>query len=142
MVVSAAVVDRVGPVNFLIGPSGGMGKAVGSAGRTKLNYGHSIAVPGISLDEFVFQDGNPAPQVVKLDIEGGEVLALPGMTRLLTEARPLLLLELHGPEAASVAWDILNAREYQIYRMARNYPEVRGFEELDWKSYLIAKPKA
>lgn len=142
MVVSAAVVDRVGRVNFLMGPSGGTGKAAGSAGRTKLNYRHSITVPGISLDDFAFHLGNPVPQVVKMDIEGGEVLALRGMTRVLHEARPVLLLELHGPEAAAVAWDILNSRDYRIYRMKASYPEVQGFEELDWKSYLIAEPKA
>lgn len=142
IVVAFAVVDEVGPVNFLIGPSSGMGKAEGSAGRTKLNYSYSISVPGISLDEFVYQEGNPVPQVIKIDIEGGEVLALPGMIRLLSEARPLLLLELHGPEAATVAWDVLISRDYRIYRMKPSYPEVQGFEELDWKSYLIAKPKA
>lgn len=142
IVVSSAVVDEVGPVNFLIGPSRGTGKAEGSAGRTILNCGHSITVPGISLDEFAYQNGNPVPQVIKMDIEGGEVLALPGMIRLISEARPLLLLELHGPEAATVAWDILISRDYRIYRMKPSYPEVKGFEELDWKSYLIAKPKA
>jgi FkbM family methyltransferase len=142
IVVAFAVVDEVGPVNFLIGPSSGMGKAEGSAGRTKLNYSYSISVPGISLDEFVYQEGNPVPQVIKIDIEGGEVLALPGMIRLLSEARPLLLLELHGPEAATVAWDVLISRDYRIYRMKPSYPEVQGVEELDWKSYLIAKPKA
>jgi len=142
VVVSSAVVDGAGPVNFLIGPSGGMGKAEGSVGRKKLSYSRSISVPGISLDEFVYQEGNPVPQVIKMDIEGGEVLALPGMNRLLVEGRPLLLLELHGPEAAAVAWDILISRDYRIYRMKPSYPEVKGIEELDWKSYLIAKPKA
>ena len=56
-----------------------------------------LNVLGISLDEFVYGQGNPPPQVVKMDIEGGEVFALPGMRRVLTEARPLMLMELHGP---------------------------------------------
>ena len=69
----------------------------GSAGRDD-RYESEVNVLGISLDEFVYGQGNPPPQVVKMDIEGGEVLALPGMRRVLTEARPLMLMELHGPE--------------------------------------------
>ncbi len=74
-----------------------------------------------------------------MDIEGGEVLALEGMKRLLVEAHPLIMLELHGPEAARVSWEILSAAGYQIYRMQQDYPPVSTFDELDWKAYIVAK---
>jgi FkbM family methyltransferase len=138
-VVNAAVADRSAPTQFLVGPSGGMGKAAGSAGRQEIAYPETIPVPGIALDDFVYNGGNPAPQIVKMDIEGGEVLALPGMKRLLSEAHPLILLELHGPEAAQVAWEILTGAGYQICRMQPGYPWVSRFEELDWKEYVVAK---
>ena len=89
-VIAGAVVDRAGPVHFLVGPSGGMGKAEGSAGRQDVSYQETLTVPGISLDEFVFQQRMPPPQSIKLDIEGGEVLALPGMQRVLAEFHPLV----------------------------------------------------
>ena len=95
-VIDRAVTQAPGPVRFLVHASGGMGKAAGSAGRDD-KYQSEVTVPGISLDEFVYGQGNPPPQVVKMDIEGGEVLALPGMRRVLAEARPLMLMELHGP---------------------------------------------
>ena len=76
-----AVAAGAGEVKFLVHFSGGMGKAAGSAGRDE-QYLREIIVPGISLDEFVFAQGNPPPQAVKMDIEGGEVLALPGMARV------------------------------------------------------------
>ncbi|HEY5271084.1 MAG TPA: FkbM family methyltransferase, partial [Anaerolineales bacterium] len=101
-VIASAVTQAPGPVRFLVHASGGMGKAAGSAGRED-KYESEVTVPGISLDEFVYSQGNPLPQVVKMDIEGGEVLALPGMCRVLTEARPLMLMELHGPESSRVA---------------------------------------
>lgn len=141
-IVAGAVIDRSQPVRFLVGPSGGMGKAEGSAGRQGIDYADTITMEGLSLDEFVYSAGNPAPQVVKLDIEGGEVLALPGMLRLLNEARPVVLLELHGPEAAHVAWTALVKAGYQICRMAPGFPGVPSLEALDWKAYLVGLPGA
>jgi len=132
------VVDRSRPVEFLVGPSGGMGKAAGSAGRDGMAYRQKLIVDGVGLDEFVYSDGNPVPQVIKMDIEGGEVLALPGMSRLLAEASPLILLELHGPRAVQVAWDCLTRAGYQISQMVPGYPVVTASEALDWKAYLIA----
>ena len=139
-VVPAAVADRLAPVQFLVGPSGGMGKAAGSAGRQSFDYSEQISVTGVSLDDFVYTLGNPPPQAVKLDIEGGEVLALPGMRRLLAGAPPLIFLELHGPEAARVAWELLIAAGYQLCRMAPGYPVGIAQEQLDWKAYLVGLP--
>lgn len=139
-VVAAAVVDAEHPVRFLVGPSGGMGKAEGSAGRQDVAYAASVEVAGLSLDDFVYRQGHPPPQAVKMDIEGGEVLALPGMARLLAEARPLLLMELHGPEAARAAWETLTAAGYRLCRMAPGYPPVASLDALDWKAYLLAFP--
>jgi FkbM family methyltransferase len=139
-VVAGAVGTGSAPIRFLVHESGGMGKAEGSAGRAG-QYASSITVPGISLDEFVYGQGNPPPQVIKMDIEGGEVLALPGMRRVLAEARPLMLMELHGPESSRVAWETLTAAGYQIYWMKPGYPPVPSLEALEWKAYLISKPK-
>jgi FkbM family methyltransferase len=140
-VISAALVDHSGPVDFLIGPSGGMGKAQGSAGRQQFEYRQSITVTGISLDAFVYQQGNPVPQIIKMDIEGGEVLAFPGMCEVLAKERPLILLELHGPEAAQVAWETLTSMDYDIHQIAPGYPPVKALNSLDWKAYLLARPK-
>lgn len=136
---AGAVTQATGPVVFLVHASGGMGKAAGSAGRQD-RYMSEIQVPGISLDEFVYEQGNPPPRVVKMDIEGGEVMALPGMRRILKEARPLLLMELHGPESCRVAWETLTAAGYQIWWMRPGYPRIRSLEAMGWKEYIIAKP--
>ncbi|MBL7163763.1 MAG: FkbM family methyltransferase [Anaerolineales bacterium] len=138
-VIHGAVGAASTPVRFLVGPSGAMGKAEGSAGRSE-GHQESIEVLGFSLDDFVYQGGNPSPQVVKMDIEGGEVLALPGMKRLLAEAPPLIFLELHGPEAARAAWETLTEVGYRIARMQHGYPNVPSLDTLDWKTYLVAIP--
>jgi FkbM family methyltransferase len=137
--IDRAVTQATGPVRFLVHASGGMGKVAGSAGRDD-RVESEITVPGISLDGFVYGEGNPPPQVVKMDIEGGEVLALPGMRRVLTEARPLMLMELHGPESCRAAWETLTAAGYEICWMRPGYPVISSLEELGWKAYIVAKP--
>jgi FkbM family methyltransferase len=136
---SGAVAVGVGEVKFLVHSSGGMGKAAGSAGRDE-QYQREIIVPSTSLDEFVYTQGNPPPQAVKMDIEGGEVMALPGMRRVLAEARPLMLMELHGPESARAAWEALTATGYRLCEMKPGYPRVPSLDALDWKAYLVALP--
>jgi FkbM family methyltransferase len=139
-VIEAAVVEHQGPVRFFVGPSGGMGKAAGSAGREEFSYDKVLEVNGVSLDHFIYEGGHPVPGVVKMDIEGGEVMALAGMLRLMAEAPPLILLELHGPTAAQTAWDILTDSGYRICRMGPGYALIPAFDALDWKSYLAAFP--
>jgi FkbM family methyltransferase len=139
---AGAVTGKAGPVRFLVHASGGMGKAAGSAGRQEEHYQAEVTVEGISLDEFVYQHGNPPPQVVKMDIEGGEVMALPGMRRVLAETRPVLLMELHGPESATAAWETLSAAGYRICWMGKGFPRVPSLQEMGWKAYIVAWPEA
>lgn len=140
-VIANAVTQAPGPVRFLVHASGGMGKAAGSAGRDD-KYQSEVTVPGTSLDEFVYGGGHPAPQVVKMDIEGGEVMALPGMRRVLSEARPLMLMEVHGPESSQAAWETLTTAGYEICWMRPGYPAVPSLQAMGWKAYIVAKPKA
>lgn len=139
-VLPLAVSDSPDQVTFLVGPSGGTGKVYGSSGRRALSYPQEILVEAVTLDSFVYDLGNPAPNVIKMDIEGGELLAIPGARRVLSEARPVVLIEVHGYEAARLVWDELHQAEYKIYKMAPGYEEVTRFEDLDWKNYLVAKP--
>lgn len=138
-IIPAAIIETSKKTNFLIGPSGAMGKALGSEGRSGI-HGKTIEVIGISLDDFVYLEGNPPPDLVKMDIEGGEVLALKGMTRLLVDNPPIIFLELHGLEASSQVWDILVGVGFQMFRLKPNLPLVRSREELNWKEYLVAYP--
>ncbi len=139
-VIHTAVVDQPGPVEFMVHSSHGMGKASGSGGR-KEDYRDRIKVAGTSLDVFVFEEDNPPPQLVKMDIEGGEVMAVPGMRRTLAVHRPIVFLELHGKEAAETAWEVFTAADYTIHRMARDFPNIKDVSKLDWKAYIIAVPR-
>jgi FkbM family methyltransferase len=64
-----------------------------------LGTGEMIKVPAITLDAFL-ADGGPTPQVVKIDVEGGEYEVLRGAKNLFTHHQPRLIAEVHEPDAA------------------------------------------
>ena len=136
-VTHAAVTNQNQPVTFYTHRSGAMGKVAGSAGRDE-TYLDSISVNGIALDTFAFGSEKRIPDLIKMDIEGGEGLALQGATVLLAEAKPALLIELHGEEAARQVWDILTKNGYRIHLLTRGYPQVTDLNALDWKAYIAA----
>src|SRR5215469_1348892 len=67
--------------------------------RPVLGRGQLIDVPAITLDNFV-ASGGPAPQLVKIDVEGGEYDVLRGGDRLFTMQRPLIAAEIHHKHVA------------------------------------------
>jgi FkbM family methyltransferase len=137
--ISKAVADKSGATTFLVHSSGGMGKLSGSTGSDR-DHSNKIAVEVISIDDFVFQDNNPPPQLIKMDIEGGELLALRGMSRALKESRPVLLIELHGKQAAEIARRTLRDANYSLHFMRKGYPQIKNSRTLGKKSYVVASP--
>lgn len=81
--------------------------------RPVLASGEHILVPSIPLDEFI-ASGNPAPQLMKIDVEGGETAVLEGAERLLRERRPVIICEVHHAEAARWMEEWLPARGYHM----------------------------
>lgn len=140
-IVPKAVADRNGIQTFHVHASDDMGKLQSSAGRKTESAG-SVQVETISLDDFIYAEKNPAPELIKIDIEGGEGLALAAMTRLLNEARPLLLIELHGPDAARETWEALLSANYRVHSLKKNCPRINALKELGWKAYVLGRPAA
>lgn len=139
-VVPAAVGDRTGQARFLVHASGGMGKLDGSFGR-QASYDGSIDVEILSLDDFVWRLGNPAPSVIKVDVEGGETMVVSGMQRIFREIRPVLLMEIHGPEAARAVWVAFEAADYEMVSMHHPARPIDNPQALKWKSYVVGRPR-
>jgi len=76
-----------------------------------LAEGEMRLVPLICLDEFI-RRGNPAPDVLKIDVEGGECEVLKGGEELFFRARPTLICEVHREEGAHWIEAWLAAKRY------------------------------
>lgn len=99
-------------------PASDKSGVIESALRGQKTSDEGLDVEMSTLDQFVFDDGNPAPHVIKLDVEGAEALVLDGATRVLDEARPTILAEIHGEQPAGAVWDILVPRGYRVCLLA------------------------
>jgi FkbM family methyltransferase len=105
-VVSGAAHDTCGRVQI--------GRATASSGYSGLYYwdpAEWIEVSAFTVDSLVDPLGVKRVEVVKIDVEGAEAGVLRGMRRLLSEDRPLILLELHG-QYADAALDELKKAGY------------------------------
>ncbi len=86
-VIDAAVSDRSGTVRFAEDASTSKGR-IGESG--------TLEVKSISLDDWIDQGLLPAPDLLKIDIEGAEFLALQGVRRMLAANHPPIFLSTHS----------------------------------------------
>ena len=75
------------------------GGVVADGVRPVLAEGEIRLVKAFSLDD---RQGHPAPDVIKIDVEGGECEVLKGARQIFSRAKPALICEVHHQEAA--AW--------------------------------------
>jgi FkbM family methyltransferase len=90
------------------------GAYVGPTATAATCAGGSISVQCVSLDGALEQYGLPAPDLVKMDIEGAEAGALQHCVGLAERIRPIMLLELHNPECDAEAWRFARRFDYSI----------------------------
>jgi FkbM family methyltransferase len=70
--------------------------SMASLSRANATGGASVQVPCTTLDLLCQQRGLTRVSVVKIDVEGAELLVLRGMKRVMNEMRPLIVLELES----------------------------------------------
>ncbi len=105
-VIAAAVGDHDGSSPFAEGAD--------STGGRLVHDGTGQPVVVVSLDQLVFKQGRPVPQVIKIDVEGGEMAVLQGARRLLTEHRVAIFLATHNAEFSRQCLQLLREFGYKI----------------------------
>lgn len=91
----------------------------------------SINITTCTLDSFVFEQLNPSPELIKIDVEGAEALVIQGGLRTLNVYSPKLIIEIHGPNNAQKTWSLLRRFDYSWNRLTANgQEEVSSEEEL------------
>jgi FkbM family methyltransferase len=114
---AAAVSDTVGTVTFCIAERGRAGNHLESVpGSTQTGGTREVRqVPAVTLDSLL--TGSAAPHLVKIDVEGAELLCLRGAERLLGEVRPAVICEVSEENAAGVG-ALLHRHGYTLFDAA------------------------
>lgn len=94
-----------------------------------------ITVEGIALDDLATRPGVRPPDVVKIDAEGAELDILDGMTRLLAEGRPVLIVEVHATNEQLV--QRLHAAGYALSSLEGPERPEHGHDNL----HVLAEPQ-
>jgi FkbM family methyltransferase len=108
--VCAAVSGSNGTIQFELGEHDKQGHITSASGNAK-----RIDVQTVSLDSFIEQ-GNPAPDFIKMDIEGAEGAALQGFEKNVAQKFPVMIIELHSPEQDLLVGKFLKKFNYTVYR--------------------------
>lgn len=112
-VLPVAVGSANGFVKFAIAKRARAANAIQGYGSTQMGGVSEIRVlPCITLDTLL--DNFPAPQVLKIDVEGAEKDVLNGATRLLSEVRPLIYCEVAADAQVAVT-SLLREHRYRLW---------------------------
>lgn len=79
--------------------------------RPVLASGETTVVPAVTLDDFIAAGASP-PQLIKIDVEGGEYEVLRGGKKLFTLERPFIIVEVHHQQAADSITAWLDEHQY------------------------------
>jgi len=89
------------------------------------NHQEKISVPVLSLDAYL-ENSELRPSVVKIDVEGAELAVLRGARKMLLEARPVVLVEIHdrGADHRAEVMQILDACGYAVSELDTREREI------------------
>ena len=134
---SIAIGEEDGFVEFYVMPEASMGKLENSPFQAEVKGTDLLTVPIRKLDSLVTEETIPAPQVIKIDVEGAEVQVLKGAREMLSKYHPLMLIEAHSPLLANDCTSILRELGYQVSVLETGFePNPQSDPEV---CHLIAK---
>ena len=117
--VEMAASDKAGELEFFIGDhhhESSLDPKWASNGKMTAR---SVKVPGTTLDTFFDEStGRPTPDLIKVDIEGGGVFALKGMSKLIQRKRAVIWMESHNPPEDRAISEFVLKHDYGAYRIA------------------------
>lgn len=70
--------------------------------------------PTVRLDEYVARSGLPAPQMIKIDVEGAENQCLRGGAELIRSTQPEMIVEFHTMRLLQEGYALLSSWGYRL----------------------------
>ena len=117
-VLQAAIADEDGEVEFVMNDLDGAVGQIRSREVAGYDHGSAASIGSVAswrLD--TLRATRRAPALVKIDVEGAEVLVLRGAARLLDIDRPIVLVEIHNADAGRASLALLRDAGYRCERL-------------------------
>lgn len=124
LILGVAVSNQTGTGCFFSGESP-------SEGRLDESGGNMVQVE--TMDRLVHSGRIPPPDVIKMDIEGGEAKALNGARGVLLAHRPIVFLATHGSKVHMECYELLTALGYKLKSLDR--------KDVSQSSEIVAFPE-
>jgi FkbM family methyltransferase len=122
--IEAAVTEQSGTLEFVIMPESSMGKLTTSSFQQKHHGGQTIRVRAVTLDALLAAGEVQPPAVMKIDVEGAELMLLRGARNLLAAHKPKLFMEIHSGELARDCRGFLTQLGYEVRTIEPGDPEI------------------
>jgi FkbM family methyltransferase len=131
-VIQAAAAEQTGEAEIIV-VEDSLWTRLSSVGEHDLEQRRDV-VRTVTLDDLVSSGEAPAPDVVKIDVEGAELDVIGGMTALLRTRRPVVICEMHGKNAAFAA--AMREHGYDV----RNLEGVEPLEDAGGNVHALCEP--
>lgn len=142
--VHAAIGDKTGPASFILSGNTNSHLPGGWVGATEDDYRQQVEtqVGTMEVQVYTLDDAlgvAPPPDLVKIDIEGIEGVAMPQTRKLIELHRPVFVVELHNPGCDRAVWEYFHGQGYDIFDAAtlRPVPTVH-----DSRNTLVCRPRS
>jgi FkbM family methyltransferase len=93
-----------------------------------LSLDGNISVQVVSIDRMYADGVLPAPDFIKIDVEGGEIQVLKGCEKVISECRPKMIIATHGPEPHQFVTTFLREKSYDCEIL--NQDGIKGDTEI------------
>jgi len=113
-VITAAVSDEVTIARLAIARRGRAGNHLATLSGSTQTGGVRSVQPIVALSLDWLAERMPPPDLIKIDVEGAEAACLKGATRLLAEARPIILCEVTSRNTEMVG-EFLERNCYHLF---------------------------
>lgn len=130
-----AMGDSDGVIRLRVMSDASMGKLVTSSFQPEAAATDEIEVAIRRLDSMVDAHDIPAPQLMKIDVEGAELDVLRGAARILESHRPRIFLEAHSAALEEACSRHLVGLGYKVSRLEANPADD------EHTRHLIARPR-
>ena len=139
-VIEAAATATAGTAELLIAERGRAANHLAAVNGSSQAGGLRTVreVQAFALDGLL--ETGPPPDVLKIDVEGAEMLALQGAARLLSQIRPRIYCEV-AAENSVAAGDLFSAFDYDVFDASLPAAKRSPLRAAPWNALAVPRPR-